>query len=180
MLIIQPHSQALKVFKHFILAFQEENPRVTRIIVNDDKNIPLAVHRANPRRANSVHMEQLSELLSHHGINRRIRSSDYLALTTRSTNKVTLKLWVRAILGVGLSIWVNIVSRNSDDLISYATSRAQKKTERANASKKIEQVRNQLEKTFPMWEITQTRIPAELRTCESNFQKSTCKSASTS
>jgi hypothetical protein len=56
MLIVQPQSQALKVFKHFILAFQEENPRVIRII-NDDKNISLASHGANPRGTDSVHME---------------------------------------------------------------------------------------------------------------------------
>jgi hypothetical protein len=36
MLIVQSQSQALKVFKHFILAFQKENPRVTRIVINDD------------------------------------------------------------------------------------------------------------------------------------------------
>jgi hypothetical protein len=29
MLIVQPQSQASKVFKHFILALQEENSRVT-------------------------------------------------------------------------------------------------------------------------------------------------------
>jgi hypothetical protein len=57
MLIIQPQSQALKVLKHFILALQEENLRVTRIIVNDDKNVPLASHGASPRRTDSVHME---------------------------------------------------------------------------------------------------------------------------
>jgi hypothetical protein len=57
MLIIQPQSQAPKVLKHFILAFQEENQRITRIVINDDKNIPLASHEANPRRTNSVHME---------------------------------------------------------------------------------------------------------------------------
>jgi hypothetical protein len=56
MLIVQPQSQALKVFKHFILAFQEENPRVIRII-NDDKIISLASHGANPRGTDSVHME---------------------------------------------------------------------------------------------------------------------------
>jgi hypothetical protein len=44
MIIVQPQSQALKVFKHFILTFQEENPRVTRIIINDDKNISLVAH----------------------------------------------------------------------------------------------------------------------------------------
>jgi hypothetical protein len=57
MLIVQPQSQALKVLKHFILANQEESPRVTRIIINDDKNVPLASHGSYPRRTDSVHME---------------------------------------------------------------------------------------------------------------------------
>jgi hypothetical protein len=57
MLIVQPQSQASKVFKHFILIFQEEDPRVTRIVINGDKNIPLAAYGANPRGTDSVHME---------------------------------------------------------------------------------------------------------------------------
>jgi hypothetical protein len=57
MLIIQPQSQALKVLKHFILALQEKNSRVTRVVVNDDNNIPLASHGANSRRTDSVHVE---------------------------------------------------------------------------------------------------------------------------
>jgi hypothetical protein len=57
MLIVQPQSQALKVLKHFILALQEENPRVPRILINNDKNIPLASHGANLRGTDSVHME---------------------------------------------------------------------------------------------------------------------------
>jgi hypothetical protein len=57
MLIVQPQGQAPKVLKHFILALQEENPRVTRIVINDDKNVSLASHGANPRRTDSVHME---------------------------------------------------------------------------------------------------------------------------
>jgi hypothetical protein len=56
-LIIQPQSQALKVLKHFILAFQEENPRVMRIVINNDKNIPLATHGANLKGTDSVHLE---------------------------------------------------------------------------------------------------------------------------
>jgi hypothetical protein len=36
MFIIQPQSQALKVIKHFILTFQEENPRVMRVVINND------------------------------------------------------------------------------------------------------------------------------------------------
>jgi hypothetical protein len=69
MLIVQPQSQAPKVLKHFILALQEEKARVTRIVISDDKNISLAIHGANRRGTDCVHMEQLSKLLSHHGIN---------------------------------------------------------------------------------------------------------------
>jgi hypothetical protein len=57
MLIVQSQSQAPKVLKHFILALQEENPRVMRIVINDDKNIPLGSHGVNPRGTDSVHME---------------------------------------------------------------------------------------------------------------------------
>jgi hypothetical protein len=57
MLIVQPQSQALKVFKYFILAFQEENLRVMRIVINNDKNIPLAAHGVDPRGTYSIHME---------------------------------------------------------------------------------------------------------------------------
>jgi hypothetical protein len=57
MIIGQPQDQALKVLKYFILTFQEENSRVMRIVINDDKNIPLASHGANSKRIDSVHME---------------------------------------------------------------------------------------------------------------------------
>jgi hypothetical protein len=57
MLIFQPQSHALKVFKHFILASQEENSRVTRVVINDDKNIPLVAHGANSSGIDNVHME---------------------------------------------------------------------------------------------------------------------------
>jgi hypothetical protein len=92
MCIVQPQSQALKVFKYFILAFQEENTRVTRIVINDDKNILLTAHGVNPKGTESVHMKQLSGFLSHHGVNQRMEHSDHIAMMTRSTNKVTLKL----------------------------------------------------------------------------------------
>jgi hypothetical protein len=57
MLIVKSQSQALKVIKYFILTLQEENSIVTRIIVNDDKNIPLATHVANLRGTDNVHVE---------------------------------------------------------------------------------------------------------------------------
>jgi hypothetical protein len=57
MLIVQSQTQAPNVLKHFILDFQEENQRVTRIVINDEKNVPLASYGANPRGTDSVHME---------------------------------------------------------------------------------------------------------------------------
>jgi hypothetical protein len=54
---VQPQSQEPKVLKYLIFALQEENPRVARVVVNNDKNVPLGSHGANPRRTDSVHME---------------------------------------------------------------------------------------------------------------------------
>jgi hypothetical protein len=57
MLNVQPQSQALKVLKDFILALQEENRRVTRTVIDNDKNVPLASHGAYLRGIDSVHIE---------------------------------------------------------------------------------------------------------------------------
>jgi hypothetical protein len=38
-LIVQPQRQTLKVMKCLIFALQEENPRVTRVVINNDKNV---------------------------------------------------------------------------------------------------------------------------------------------
>jgi hypothetical protein len=47
MLIVQPQSQTPKLLKYLILTFQKESSRVTRIVINDDKDVPLASHGAN-------------------------------------------------------------------------------------------------------------------------------------
>jgi hypothetical protein len=52
MLIIQPQSQELKVLKYLIFTLQEENPRVTRVVINNDKNVPLAIW-SNKRKPKS-------------------------------------------------------------------------------------------------------------------------------
>jgi hypothetical protein len=57
MLIVQSQSQEPKVLKYLIFALQKENPRVTRVVVNNDKNVPLVSYGANPRRTDNVHME---------------------------------------------------------------------------------------------------------------------------
>jgi hypothetical protein len=57
MLIVQPQSQESKVIKYLIFVLQEENPRVTRVVVNNDNNVPLASLGANLRRTDNVHIE---------------------------------------------------------------------------------------------------------------------------
>jgi hypothetical protein len=57
MFIVQPKSQALKVLKYFILTFKEENPKVIIVVINNDKDIPLASHGVNLRGTAIVHME---------------------------------------------------------------------------------------------------------------------------
>jgi hypothetical protein len=57
MLIVQPQSQEPKVLKYLIFALQEENPRITRVVINNDKNVPLASYEVNSRRTHSVHIE---------------------------------------------------------------------------------------------------------------------------
>jgi hypothetical protein len=42
MLIVQPQSQESKVLKYLIFTLQKENPRVTRVVIKNDKNVPLA------------------------------------------------------------------------------------------------------------------------------------------
>jgi hypothetical protein len=57
MLIVQPQSKESKVLKYLIFALQEENSRVTRVVINNDKDVPLASHGVNPRRTDNVHIE---------------------------------------------------------------------------------------------------------------------------
>jgi hypothetical protein len=57
MLIVEPQSQEPKVLKYLIFDLQKENPRVMRVVMNNDKDVSLASHGANPRRTDSVHME---------------------------------------------------------------------------------------------------------------------------
>jgi hypothetical protein len=57
MLFVQPQGQESKVLKYLIFTLQKENPRVTRVIVNNDKDVSLASHGANLRRTDSIHME---------------------------------------------------------------------------------------------------------------------------
>jgi hypothetical protein len=49
MLIVQPQSEEPKMLKYMIFALQVENPRVTKVVINNDKNVPLASHGATQK-----------------------------------------------------------------------------------------------------------------------------------
>jgi hypothetical protein len=55
MLIAQPQSQAPKCSNTSTLP--RRKPRATRIVINDDKNMPFVSHGVNPRGIDIVHME---------------------------------------------------------------------------------------------------------------------------
>jgi hypothetical protein len=81
------------VFKYFTLAFQEENPRVIRIVITDDKNIPLASHGGNREELTVSIWSNCPGCSAITVLTREwMGCKDHLAMMTRSTNKVTLKL----------------------------------------------------------------------------------------
>jgi hypothetical protein len=92
MLIVQPQSQAPKVLRHFILAFQEKDPRFPRKRPKSNENSHQWWKEHTTWLPWSELVEQLSGLLNHHGVNWRMGRSDHVAITTRSTNTITLKL----------------------------------------------------------------------------------------
>jgi hypothetical protein len=47
----------MKVLKHLIPAFQKEDPRVPRVVIDNDMNIPLATHGVNLKVTDNVYME---------------------------------------------------------------------------------------------------------------------------
>jgi hypothetical protein len=71
---------------------------------------------------------------------------------------------------VGLSHWVDIISWNSDDIISYVTFKSQINTERSSTSQKIEQIKNQLEK-LPNAKNTTNKIARRIKNSWTSFTK---------
>jgi hypothetical protein len=91
MLIIQPQSHALKVFKHFILAFQEENLRVMRVSSTMTRTyhlLPMEQTREGPTMSKWNNCPGCSIVIVLIGE----WDGNHLAMTTRGTNQVTLKL----------------------------------------------------------------------------------------
>jgi hypothetical protein len=90
-LIPQPQDMILNKTKHLPFLLKNEHPRIPRVIVHHNKDIPLSTRRSHKSWANKVHMEQLEWTLSHHIGERRVRRGYYLGMPTRRTNQLFLK-----------------------------------------------------------------------------------------
>jgi hypothetical protein len=70
---------------------KKEHPRIPRVIIHHNKDIPLPTRGSHTSWANKVHMEQLAWTLSHHISERRVRRGYRLGMPTRRTNQLLLK-----------------------------------------------------------------------------------------
>jgi hypothetical protein len=78
-LIPQPQDKISKKTKCLPFLLKKEHPRMPRVVIHHNKDIPLPTRRSHTSRANKVHMEQLAWMLSHHIGERRVRRATILA-----------------------------------------------------------------------------------------------------
>jgi hypothetical protein len=91
-LVLQPEDKISNKTKCLPFVLKKEHPRIARVVVHHNKDVPLPTHRSHTSWANKVHMEQLTWTLSHHISERRVRRGYHLGMPTRRTNQLFLKL----------------------------------------------------------------------------------------
>jgi hypothetical protein len=91
-LVLQPHDQNSNKTKCLTFVLQEKHPGIARVIVHQNKDIPLPTHRANSSWPNKVHMQQLCRTLGHDIGQGWMGSGYHLAMPTWSTDQILLKL----------------------------------------------------------------------------------------
>jgi hypothetical protein len=79
-LVPQPQDNILNKTKRLPFLLKKEHPRIPRVIVHRNKDVPLPTRRTHTSWANKVHMEQLAWTLSHHIGERRVRRSYHLGM----------------------------------------------------------------------------------------------------
>jgi hypothetical protein len=90
-LIPQPEDKISNKIKRLPFLLKKEHPRIPRVVVHHNKDVPLPTRRSHMSWANKVNMEQLAWMLSHHISERRVRRSYNLCMPTRCTNQLFLK-----------------------------------------------------------------------------------------
>jgi hypothetical protein len=69
----QPQDNISNKTKRLPFLLKKEHPRIPRVVVHHNKDVPLPIRRSHTSWANKVHMEQLAWTLSHHIGERRVR-----------------------------------------------------------------------------------------------------------
>jgi hypothetical protein len=90
-LVPQPQDKILNKTKRLPFLLKKEHPRILRVIVHHNKDVPLPTQRSHTSWDNKIHMEQLAWMLSHHIGERRVRRGYHLGMPTRRTNELFLK-----------------------------------------------------------------------------------------
>jgi hypothetical protein len=90
-LVPQPQDKISNKTKRFPFLPKKEHPRIPRVVVHYNKDVPLPTHKSHTSWADKVHMEQLAWTLSHHIGERRVRRDYHLGMLTRCTNQLFFK-----------------------------------------------------------------------------------------
>jgi hypothetical protein len=88
----QPQDKISNKAKCLPFPIKNEHPRITRVVVLHNKDVPLPTHRSHMSWAKKVHIEQLAWTLHHHISEGLMGSSYHLSMPTRSTHQFFLKL----------------------------------------------------------------------------------------
>jgi hypothetical protein len=65
-LVSQPQDKISNKIKCLPFLIKKEHPRISRLVVHHNKDVPLPTHKSHTSWANRVHMEQLTWTLRHH------------------------------------------------------------------------------------------------------------------
>jgi hypothetical protein len=90
-LVPQPQDNISNKTKRHPFLLKKEHPRIPRVVVHYNKDVPLPTRRSHTSWANKVHMELFAWMLSHHISERRVRRGYHLGMPTRLTNQLFLK-----------------------------------------------------------------------------------------
>jgi hypothetical protein len=89
--VSQPQDKISNKTKCLLFLLKKEHPRIRRVVVLHNKDVPLSSHRSHTSWANKVHMEQLTWMLSRHIGERWVRRGYHLGMPTRHTNQLFFK-----------------------------------------------------------------------------------------
>jgi hypothetical protein len=79
-LVPQPQDKISNKTKRLPFLLKKEHPRIPKVIVHYNKDVPLPTRRSHTSWANKVHMEQLTWMLSHHIGEKRVRRGYHLGM----------------------------------------------------------------------------------------------------